>query len=68
MVVHIKQTSDNMLVQKNVVEILHSIYTFVFSTNTLYSFPTPPLRATCLVHLIRIDLVTVIMFVVEHIP
>ena len=57
-----------MLFQNFEVEKLHSIYTFMFSTDNLYSFLTAPLRATCLVHLIRLDLGTVIIFVVEHIP
>jgi hypothetical protein len=57
-----------MLFQKNVIEILHSICTFMISTNSLCSFPTAPLRVTCLVYLIRLDLVTVVIFVVEYIP
>jgi len=47
---------------------LHSTYTFMFSTNSLYTFLTAPLRVACLLHLIRLDLVTVITLVVEHIP
>jgi hypothetical protein len=43
-------------------------HTFMFSTNSLNTFLTAPLRAACLVHLIRLDLVTVIIFVIEQAP